>query len=106
MSDALANVCFWQISLKNSAMANLLSQQMLSAAEFLRSGEALGHCRDDQLCELSKVLSGGSQEEFVFCSGWTAQPQTSQADDAFEVREQHFDLFAFTSGPLIEFCAD
>jgi hypothetical protein len=79
---------------------------MVSEAGFLRFCGAFGLCRDDQLGELSKVLSGGGEEELVFCPGRTAQPQTSQADDAFEVREQHLDLFAFTSRTFIEFGAD
>jgi hypothetical protein len=55
---------------------------MVSEAGFLRFCGAFGLCRDDQLGELSKVLSGGGEEELVFCPGRTAQPQTSQADDA------------------------
>jgi hypothetical protein len=53
------------------------THQMLSVAAILRCGEAVRHCRSDQLCELSKILGGGGEEEFVFGAGWTAQPQAS-----------------------------
>jgi hypothetical protein len=47
------------------------------------------------------VLGGGSQEEFVPSATWTSQPEPVQAQDALEVREQHFDLLPFTARPDI-----
>lgn len=79
---------FWRISLKNPADVNSLTRStpVLEAA-LLRWCEARGYCWDNQLCEFPKVLGGGGEKELVLRSGWTAQPQPSQTDDAFKVRK-------------------
>lgn len=41
--------------------------------------------------------------QFIFGATWSAQPEASQADNALELREQHFDLFAFASGLFVRF---
>jgi hypothetical protein len=78
----------WQIVLKNPADVNSLTRStpVLEAA-LLRWREARGYCWDNQLCEFPKVLGGGGEKELVLRSGWTAQPQPSQTDDAFKVRK-------------------
>ena len=43
----------------------------------------------DQLCELSEVLSRGSEEELVLSTRRTSQPEPVEAQDALEMREQH-----------------
>ena len=50
----------------------------------------------DQLCELSEVLSRGSEEELVLSARGTSQPEAVEAQDALEMREQHLDLLTFT----------
>jgi hypothetical protein len=55
----------------------------------------------DQLCQLSEVLFGGSQQEFVLSTKWTSQPEPIEAQDAIQMREQHFDLLPFTARPDI-----
>src|SRR5262245_43395640 len=57
--------------------------------------------RQDQLCQLSEVLGAGRQEELVPSATWTSQPEPVEAQDALQVREQHFDLLPFTARPDI-----
>jgi hypothetical protein len=66
----------------------------------LLSGQHWGRQRD-QLCQLSEVLGGGSQQELVVSTKWTSQPEPIEAQDALQVREQHFDLLPFTARPDI-----
>ena len=61
----------------------------------MRSGRHWGG-RRDQLCQLSKVLDGGSEEELVLSTKRTSQPEPVEAQDALEMCEQHLDLFPFT----------
>jgi hypothetical protein len=42
-------------------------------------------------------LGGGSEEELVLSTKRTSQPQSVEAQDALEIREQHLDLFPFTA---------
>jgi hypothetical protein len=58
----------------------------------------------DQLCQLSEVLGSGSQEELVPSARWTSQPEPVVAQNALQVREQHFDLLPFTARPDIGIC--
>ena len=44
---------------------------------------------------------GGSQQELVVSTKWTSQPEPIEAQDALQVREQHFDLLPFTARPDI-----
>jgi len=53
------------------------------------------------LSELSEVLGGGCEQEFIFCAVRSAQAEASQSDNALEMREQHLDLFALASGLFI-----
>ena len=46
-------------------------------------------CRKE-LGQFSEVLGGGSEEEFVVCTTWAAQSQSSEAEYTFEVGEEHF----------------
>ena len=55
------DVGYWQILLKNSATVKLPARPVLFDAMRLRCCEAFGHCRDDQLGELAKVLGGGCE---------------------------------------------
>ena len=64
------------------------------------SGRHRGGQRD-QLCQLSEVLGGGSQQELVLSTKWTSQPEPIEAQDALQVREQHFDFLPFTARPDI-----
>jgi hypothetical protein len=48
----------------------------------------------DQFCEFAEVLGYCGEVEFVFRSVRAALSQASQAEDAFEVGEQHFDLLS------------
>jgi hypothetical protein len=57
------------------------------AGACLLSGRHWGGQRD-QLCQLSEVLSGGSQQELVLSTKWTSQPEPIEAQDALEMREQ------------------
>ena len=50
----------------------------------------------DQLCQLSEVLGGGSQQELVLSTKRTSQPEPVEAQDALEMCEQHLDLLPFT----------
>ena len=59
------------------------------------SGRHRGGQRD-QLCQLSEVLDGGSEEELVLSTKRTSQPESVEAQDALEMCEQHLDLFPFT----------
>ena len=77
------HVRFAPISLKNAATVKLPASPMLIQTMSLHCWEWFEHCGNDQLGELVKVLGGGCEQEFVFGSGRTAQPQPSQADDAF-----------------------
>src|ERR1700689_1684186 len=54
-----------------------------------------------QLCHLSEVLDGGSEEELVLSTKRASQPKAIEAQDALQVREQHFDLLPFTARPDI-----
>ena len=47
----------------------------------------------DELGELAQVLDGGGEVEFVTSAARTAQPQSVELRDAFEMCEQHLDLF-------------
>ena len=46
----------------------------------------------EQLGELTEVLGGGGEEEFILCAVWTSEAQPIELQDAFEVGEQHLDL--------------
>jgi hypothetical protein len=41
-------------------------------------------------------LGGGRQKELVSSTQWAFQPEAVEAQDALELREEHFDLLPFT----------
>ena len=49
--------------------------------------------RRDQLCELSEILRGGGEVEFVPGAVWSAQSKPVEFEDALEVGDEHLDLF-------------
>lgn len=55
-----------------------------------------GYDRDQRLefCKLPEVLGGGGERKFVLDATWASQSEPTQAKDAFEVGEEHLDLFA------------
>jgi len=53
----------------------------------LCSGRHWGGQRD-QLCQLSEVLDGGSEQELVLSTKRTSQPEPIEAQDALEMCEQ------------------
>jgi hypothetical protein len=64
----------------------------------LRSGGGHGEHRHwDQLCELTQVLSSSCKVELVAGTARPSQSQSIQPQNAFEVSEQHLDLFALAS---------
>ena len=63
-------------------------------------------CRDrrwylDQFGEFPEVLGGGGEVELVAGAARTTQSQPVELQDAFEVREQHLDLFALAARGLV-----
>jgi hypothetical protein len=48
----------------------------------------------DQLCEFSKVLGGGCEQELVARTGGSAETKPIEFEDTLEVGEQHLDLLA------------
>ena len=40
-----------------------------------------------------EVLSNGCQHELVLCATWTAKAETSEPQDALQMREPHLDAF-------------
>ncbi len=50
-------------------------------------------CRKD-LGQFAEVLGGCGEEEFVVCAARAAQSEPPEAEDAFEVREEHLDLLS------------
>lgn len=55
-----------------------------------------GHWRD-QLGHLAEVLGCGGEEELIVGAIWSSQAQSTQLEDAFQVREQHFDLLSLSA---------
>ena len=51
----------------------------------------------DELRQLPQILGGGGQEELIFGSVWTAEAQSTEPEDAFEMSEEHLDLFSFVT---------
>ena len=71
MADCVEEVggpTFWDVA-RNQARVSLLV-----------SGRHWGGHRD-QLCQLSEVLNGGSEEELVLSTGRTSQPESVEAQD-------------------------
>ncbi|ERP94934.1 hypothetical protein Q669_31245 [Labrenzia sp. C1B10] len=75
------------------------------ASPFLASAGDLP--RWQEFCQLSVVLGGGCDVEFVTRSAWSAQSETIESLDPLQMREQHLHLLsklagdgAFRSGSL------
>ena len=51
--------------------------------------------------QFPEVLGGGGEEEFVARAAWTAQSETSETEDAFEVGEEHLDLLPELHGYVV-----
>jgi hypothetical protein len=94
--NGIEKVCFAPSVLKKSAM-RMDQRDTRARARWCSSG--LQSRRQDQLCQLPEVLGRGSQEELVSSTDWTSQPEPVEAQDALQVREQHFDLLTFTARP-------
>jgi hypothetical protein len=60
--------------------------------EWLSCGVQAGY--RDQLCEFSKVLGGGCEQELVARTGGSAETKPIEFEDTLEVGEQHLDLLA------------
>ena len=89
---------FWPMLLKKS-----VSDGARQLGETRRGGRRQALCwrcrgrHRDQLGELAEVLGGGCEVKLVACSGGASESQSVQAENAFEVGEEHFDLLALTS---------
>ncbi len=92
------------ISLKKSSRERLRTPKRSFSFEIAATGRSVrrrdgrparGLCRDwlhlpghrAQFGEPSQVLGGRRQKEFILGSGWAAQPQTVEPEDALEVGE-------------------
>jgi len=73
----------------------------LCLGSLLDGCEVWGSGWGSQLGEFAKVLGGGGEKELVLCARWSAQSQSPQAYDAFEVRKEHLDLLALLAGSFI-----
>ena len=52
----------------------------------------------NELREFSEVLDHCCEVEFIFCPVWSPETQAVEADNSFQMREQHLDLSAGISG--------
>jgi hypothetical protein len=52
----------------------------------------------NQLTETPEVLGNGCKRELELGAAWTPQSQPTEPQNALEVREQHLDLLAITTG--------
>jgi hypothetical protein len=59
------------------------------------------HWGGRQLGEFAEVLSGSRQVEFVASAARAAQSEPIELQDAFQMCEQHFDLFALVARGLV-----
>ncbi len=50
----------------------------------------------DQFSEFPQVLGGRGEQELVVCAAGTAEPQSIEPEDAFEVGKAHFNLLALS----------
>ena len=64
------------------------------------SGSSWRDCWQDrnELCKLAQVLGCGRQVELVLCTVGTSKAQAIELEDAFEMGEQHLDLFSLAPG--------
>ena len=51
-----------------------------------------------QLCELAEVLDGCCEVELIFGAVWSSEAEAVEADDAFEVGEEHLDFLSSVDG--------
>src|SRR5271157_455364 len=54
-----------------------------------------------QFGEPPQILRCRREQEFVLRAAWTTQPQASESQDAFQMREQHLDLLPKAAGDFI-----
>ena len=46
----------------------------------------------NELCELPEVLCGGCEVEFISCAARASQPETAEAQNSLQMREEHLHL--------------
>ena len=55
-----------------------------------------------KFCQFPEVLGGSCESKFVLDAAWSSQSESSQAEDTFEMGEEHFDLLSSFLGCRIE----
>src|SRR5208282_1509088 len=54
-----------------------------------------------QLGQVPEVLRGGGEQKLVARSTWSSQAEASEPKNAFEMGEEHLDLFSAMAGSLM-----
>ena len=92
-NEDLWNDRFWRIVLKKSPPEVFWAVRgdRRAGACLLSGRHRVG--QRNQLCQLSEVLDGGSEQELVLSTKRTSQPESVEAQDALEMCEQHLDFF-------------
>jgi hypothetical protein len=89
-----AIVRFVRISFKKAALKSSRGRLVMSRRRGPASGWAWGFRWRRQLCEFSEVLGGGCEVELIAGAVRSSEAKAVQAEDAFEMGEQHLDLLA------------
>ena len=57
-----------------------------------------------ELCEFAEVLNSCCKVELILGAVWSSKAEAVEADDAFEVGKEHFDLLSGVAGGDIGIC--